>query len=85
MEFFLDDTLDRRFIIFRMLTQSKGDVLADGHRIEERRILEDHAHVTAHSSQLFFIKGGNVFIVKEDLPSRRLLQPDDQAQDRTLA
>lgn len=84
-QLFLDDALNRRFIVFRMLAQAKGDVLADGHGIEEGRILKDHAHVAAHGCQLFFIEGGNVFIMKEDLPFRRLLQPDDQAQDRTLA
>ena len=85
MEFLLNDALDCRFIVFRMLAQAKGDVLADSHGIEEGRILEDHAHVAAHGCQLFLIEGSNVFIVKEDLPFRRLLQTDDQAQDGTLA
>lgn len=68
-----------------MLAQAKGNVLADSHGIEESRILEDHAHMTAHGCQLFLIIPCNVGIMEENMAFRRLLQTDNQAQDGTLA
>ena len=85
MQFFLDDPLPRRRIVVRVLPKAEGDVFSDRHRIEEGRVLKNHPHMAAHLHQLVFIISGNIRILKENMTFGRLLQTDDEAQDRALA
>ena len=48
MQLLTHDARDLRLLEMLVLSKSKGDVLANGHRIKECRILEDHAHPQAH-------------------------------------
>ena len=54
LQFLAHDALDLRLLEPPVLAQSEGDVLADGHGIEERRILKAHAHLEPHHIQLGF-------------------------------
>ena len=85
MQFFLDDSLPRRRIVVSMLTKAEGYVFTNRHGIEEGGILKNHPHVTANLHQLVFIISGNIRIMEENMAPCRLLQTDDEAQDRTLA
>jgi hypothetical protein len=80
-----DDLLDVRIAELRVLAQAEGDVLADGHRVKKRRVLEDHAHLEADLVELRLTHRHDVLPVDEDLAARRLDEADEQAQERALA
>ena len=55
----------------RPAREARGDVVADGHRREGRRPLEDHPDVLAAPRSGFTPRGVDVAAVEEHLPARR--------------
>jgi len=47
-----------RFLVEHpMLAERKRDVVADGERVEERALLEEHAHATSHWNERILVEG----------------------------
>ena len=63
----------------------KRDVVADRHRIEQRRVLKQESHVLAHVPQLAPGQRGDVALLDEHLAAVRLHQADDVPQRDALA
>ena len=59
----------------RVLEQRKGDVLLDGERVEQRRVLEQHAELPAHPVELDVVERHDVLAVDPDLPASGLSRP----------
>ena len=68
-----------------MLAQGEGDILAHRERVEQRGVLEDHAHAGAELRELLPIHGGNVFAVHDHLAAVRLEQSHDVLHQHRLA
>ena len=69
----------------RVLAQRKGDVLEDGHRVEERAALEQHPELLAHAVQLFFGMIGDVFVFDDDAAGVGRFQSEHVPQRDRLA
>ncbi len=68
-----------------VLAQRVADVLFDGHRIEQRPGLEQHADLLSRFDEFFFAELLNLDAVDEDLPVVRPVQPDRVVQQDGLA
>ena len=68
-----------------MLAQPEGDVLADGHGVKERGILEDHAHAQTHAVKRIFAHCSDVFVSDIDLSRCWAIQTDHKPQEGGLA
>ena len=58
----------------------EGDVVADAHRVEQRRVLKQEAHVLADVAELAPLQRRDVASFDEHLAAVRLHQPDDVPQ-----
>ena len=57
----VDDLLNLVFGELAALAQREGDVFADGDRVEERAVLEDHGDLAADVLQLLLGEAADVF------------------------
>jgi hypothetical protein len=80
-----DDLLDLIFGEAAAFAQREGDVLADGQRIEERAVLENHRDFTAHRLHLLFGELRDVLAGDEDAPGVGAQKTHDQLQRDRLA
>jgi hypothetical protein len=69
----------------RVLAQRQFDVLADGHRVEQRPALEGDAHVLPEVEHLVGAHLRDVLAEQLDAARGRLVQAEQVAQERALA
>ena len=77
--------LDLVLVEVRVLAQRIGDVLVDGHRVEQRRALEDHPHLLSHLERVVEGEVGDVFAVDGDSALIGDQQPEQQLEDRRFS
>ena len=68
-----------------LLNQLVGDVVADGERIEERALLEDHADACAQGEELLLGHVGDLFAEEQDAALIGAQQAVDQLEQDALA
>src|SRR5262249_49127563 len=68
-----------------VLAQRKGDVLEDGHGVEERASLEHHAELAPDPEERALRELGDVLVVDQDAAALRPDEPGDQPQQGALA
>ena len=71
--------------MFALAPQGKRHVVLHGHRVEQRRALEDHSELGAHLEQLPFVQAHNVFAVNEHRAAVGPEQGDEVLEQHTLA
>src|ERR1043165_1072892 len=80
LELLTHGALDLPFRHLRMLAQRKGDVLEDGHGVEECAALEEHPEFLAHAIQLFLGEIGDVLFLDDDASRVRRLEAEHVPQ-----
>ena len=82
---FGDPFLHLRFGQLEVFPEKKAEVLADGHGVEERIALKDHAHFSADRVEFGFLQLRDVGSVDDDLPAVGLDKPEHELEDRTFS
>ena len=85
MQLFPDDIADFLLRELAVLSEAKGHIFTDTHRIKQGRVLKNHAHMEPYLIHLIFCKIRDVLAVYKNMAAGRLLKSDDQAQNGTLA
>jgi hypothetical protein len=68
----------------QLLGQAEADVLGDGHRVEQRVLLEQHADIGAHAQQFLLAHLADTLTVDEDCPGIRPEQSENQLERHRL-
>ena len=68
-----------------MMPKWEGDVLANGERIVEGRVLKKKSHPFAHLPHFIHRPGGNLFIMDPHRATVRLDEANDDAQKNAFA
>ncbi len=84
-EHLLDPCIGIRADPVQLLIQLVADVLPHAERVEQRSLLEHHPEVTPDGHQVVLAHVVHAFAVDENLPSVRLEQPQNEAEDCGLS
>ena len=68
-----------------MLAQAERHIVADRHRVEQRRILEHHAHVQADVLELALRHVADFLAIDPDFTFRRTDEANQEPQQRALS
>src|ERR1700741_2487729 len=82
---FVDARGDLLLAELRVAPQREGDVLEDGHRIEERPFLKGHPELAAEAIQVPLTQRTNILPVDDAVAAIRLHQSDDVLERHALA
>jgi hypothetical protein len=68
-----------------VLAQRESDVLEDVHRIEQRRVLKNHAEALPNTIERALRQADDALAVDGDVPARRAIETDQDLEQRGLS